>query len=59
VSGFSLDPICITAAPIMIFSASTNGTRFDIDEDDGLEVTLDKRFIAISGDHEPIIRPPL
>ena len=30
-----------------------------MDDDDGLEVTLDKRFMAISGDHEPIISPPL
>jgi hypothetical protein len=58
VSGFSLDPMRIIDAPIMIFSASTNGTRFEND-DDGLEVTLDNRFMAISGDHEPIINPPL
>ena len=44
----------IIAAPIMIFSASTSGIRFDIDED-GLEVTLDKRFMAISGDHVVLV----
>ena len=38
-SGFSLDPMSIIAAPIMIFSASTNGTRFDKDDDDGLVIT--------------------
>jgi hypothetical protein len=59
VSGFSLDPISIIAAPIMIFNASTNGTRSEMYDDDGLEVTLDKRFMAMSGDHEPIISPPL
>lgn|GEM_PF-4468358 len=57
VSGFSLDPISIIDAPIMIFSASTIGTRFEKDDDDGLDVTLDNRFMAISGDHEPIISP--
>jgi hypothetical protein len=50
VSGFSLEPMSIITPPIMMFNASTRGRWWAI---------LDKRFIAISGDHEPIMSPPL
>jgi hypothetical protein len=61
VSGFILEPANIIAAPIMIFNANTNGIRRfeDKEEEDGEEITRDKRFMAISGDHEPIMSPPL
>ncbi len=58
-SGFSLEPANIIAAPIMIFNANTNGIRRFEEEDNGEEPARDKRFMAISGDHEPIINPPL
>ena len=53
VSGFTLEPVNITAAPIIIFSASAKGTKKP------LCPTCDKRFMAMSGDQAPIINPPL
>jgi hypothetical protein len=58
VSGFSLEPANIIAAPIITFNANANGIRFE-EEEDVEEPARDKRFIAISGDHAPIINPPL
>ena len=58
-SGFSLEPANIITAPIMTFNASANGTRKFEEEDEGKELASDKRFMAISGDHAPIINPPL
>jgi hypothetical protein len=61
VSGFILEPAKIIVAPIMIFNAKANGIRGfeDKEEEDGEELARDKRFMAISGDHEPIMSPPL
>jgi hypothetical protein len=59
VSGFSLEPTNIITAPIIIFNASANGMRRFDNNDDPKELAIDKRCIAISGDHAPIINPPL
>lgn len=58
-SGFTLEPANIIAAPIMIFNANANGIRRFREEEDRDEPARDKRFMTISGDHEPIINPPL
>ena len=55
VSGFSLEPTNIITEPITIFNANTNGTRFEYEMAVEEEPTCDKRFIAMRGDHEPII----
>jgi hypothetical protein len=54
VSGLNLEPINSIIAPIDMFNASANGIR--LGEKDSV---FDNRDMAMIGDHEPIISPPL
>ena len=51
IRAFHLEPISIIIEPIMIFIASAYGIN--------CECACESSCIAINGDHEPIIKPPL